>query len=501
MLSFFVLRFFTLLFLLLPSCSTPVRHAGASFHVALAPRSFKTAVTGTQAIGNVTIFDATPATRDFKSVFIKYAKAQDFLAGIGVHPDTHPEAGYPQFEPPAASSPGSDSASQGHASSGPSLLSPSPSSPGLVHALTNPNDEAPNIIGMPPMAPGTVQMPLTDYISGAMDVLYYGPLDFGSPPQSLTVDIDTGSADLWVPANCQACANNQFSSYRSSTYRGTVTRCAITYGSGKVSGSLATDIVGIGPATVRGQTFCAVRKESSDLNDEPNSGLLGMAFGSISEMGRPTFFENLLAQKQLAQSIFSVHLTRTRETGSQVCFGCYDATKAVGPIRWNPVISRTYWSIALNGLSVNNSQSVPANLTAAIDTGTTLIYLPAELADDFYALIPGSASAMQYGAGEQPAYTRECALIACHKGFYTVPCDTTMTVALNLHGETFAIHPGDFNLGRTDADSNDCVGGILALGNGFPPNLAIIGDEFLKSWYSVFDYSGRVGFARSINNG
>ena len=140
---------------------------------------------------------------------------------------------------------------------------------------------------------------------------------------------------------------------------------------------------------MRGQTFCAVRKESSDLNDEPNSGLLGMAFGSIAESGRPTFFENLLAQKQLAQSIFSVHLTRTLETGSQVCFGCYDATKAAGPVRWNPVISRvsgccyacvergdvegvdllsnvwqTYWSIALDGVSVNNTQSVSANLTA-----------------------------------------------------------------------------------------------------------------------------------------
>ena len=31
-----------------------------------------------------------------------------------------------------------------------------------------------------------------------------------------------------------------------------------------------------------------------------------------------------------------------------------------------------------------------------------------------------------------------------------------MTVALNMRGEMFAIHPGDFNLGRTDADSK-CV--------------------------------------------
>ncbi|EJF65495.1 acid protease [Dichomitus squalens LYAD-421 SS1] len=461
-------------------------------------------MTGTQAIGNVTVFNPAPVTRELNAIFYKYAKAQQFLQGIDVHPETHPEAGYPQFVPPDTSgalltniqaSPSQPDSSDPDSPSAPS------STPKLLHALTGPGDDTPNIIGMPPMAPGTIQMPLKDYISGAMDVLYYGPLNFGSPPQSLTVDIDTGSADLWVPEGCQGCGNDQFFSKQSSTFRRSTTRCAITYGSGKVSGTLATDIVGLGTASVSGQTFCAVRKESSDLNDEPNSGLLGMAFGSIAQSGKATFFENLLAQKQLAQSVFSVHLTRTRETGSQVCFGCYDATKAMGPVRWNSVISRTYWSIAMDGLSVNKTLSVSANLTAAIDTGTTLIYLPSGVADDFYALIPGSASAMQYGAGKRLTRILDSVANNNTTGFYTVPCDTTVTVALILNGETFSIYPSDFNLGRTDVDSNDCVGGILALGNGFPQNLAIIGDEFLKSWYSVFDYSGRVGFARSINNG
>ena len=251
MLSLVVFRVFTLLFLLLalPSSSTPVHHAGASFHVAIAPRGFKIAVTGTQAIGSVSTFDSDWAvsrhrhpssmrklmvtqTKDFNSVLLKYGNASQFLRGINVNPDTHPEAGYPKFEPPTPSDHGAGSASQGHPGTVPSLLSPSSSSassPEALHALTNANDETPNIIGMPPMAPGTVQMPLTDYISGAMDVLYYGPLDFGSPPQSMTVDIDTGSADLWVPAGCQGCANDQFSSRHSTTYRGSTTRCAITY--------------------------------------------------------------------------------------------------------------------------------------------------------------------------------------------------------------------------------------------------------------------------------
>ena len=41
-------------------------------------------------------------------------------------------------------------------------------------------------------------VPLTDYVHANMDYLYYANLQIGTPPQALTVDIDTGSADLWV---------------------------------------------------------------------------------------------------------------------------------------------------------------------------------------------------------------------------------------------------------------------------------------------------------------
>lgn len=66
-----------------------------------------------------------------------------------------------------------------------------------------------------------------------------------------------------------------------------------------------------------------------------------------------------------------------------------------------------------------------------------------------------------------------------------------------------------------------CVGGVLGIGQGFPDNLAIVGDAFLKSCkpshkapesmrpeadqstgYSIYDYSNgaRVGLAASTNN-
>ncbi|KAG1767034.1 hypothetical protein EV702DRAFT_1148044 [Suillus placidus] len=60
----------------------------------------------------------------------------------------------------------------------------------------------------------------------------------------------------------------------------------------------------------------------------------------------------------------------------------------------------------------------------------------------------------------------------------------------------------DFNLGQDGNGSKNCIGGIVGMDDTFMEGFAIIGDEFLKSWYSVYDYShgARVGFAPSVNN-
>jgi Eukaryotic aspartyl protease len=73
------------------------------------------------------------------------------------------------------------------------------------------------------------QWPLQDEVSGALDVLYYGPLYVGTPSQAFTVDFDTGSSDIWLPANCHSCHGRQFEAGRSSTYRPTNQDVSITY--------------------------------------------------------------------------------------------------------------------------------------------------------------------------------------------------------------------------------------------------------------------------------
>jgi hypothetical protein len=89
-------------------------------------------------------------------------------------------------------------------------------------------------------------------------------------------------------------------------------------GSGEVSAVLAEDVVSVQGLSVQKQAFGAVTSASDDFNGYPNSGLLGLAFSSISASQQPTFFENLIREKQVAAPVFSVHMTRGQETGSEV---------------------------------------------------------------------------------------------------------------------------------------------------------------------------------------
>ncbi|KAJ7733727.1 aspartic peptidase domain-containing protein [Mycena maculata] len=339
-------------------------------------------------------------------------------------------------------------------------------------------------------------LPLTDYNSYNMDLMYFAPhADFGTPPQSLSIDIDSGSADLWIPVNCSECANKQFEDTESTTCKNSGNSFSVSYGSGDVSGMLIQDVVSIAGLKVQNQYFGAVSEVSDDFRGLPNDGLLGMAFGTIAQCGEPTFFENLMENGMLPAPMFSVHLARNQESGSEVCFGCLDNTKTLGPVNWVPVLSKTYWSISMDGIGINGTL-MPTNLVAAysltfskiIDTGTTLIYLPDEVACAFYDMIPDSKHAPEYGPE-----------------FFTFPCSATLNIQFSFGGRSFVINLLDFNLGSTTPNSPDCVGGILSLGSdGFPDNLAII-VMFVKfvfdiTRYTTFDYDGpKVGFSPSVN--
>lgn len=71
---------------------------------------------------------------------------------------------------------------------------------------------------------------------------------------------------------------------------------------------------------------------------------------------------------------------------------------------------------------------------------------------------------------------------------------------MKLGTTSYAVNIADFNLGQLSSGSSSCVAGIVGedIGGSGSKQLAIIGDEWMKSWYSVFDYGNKVCVTASI---
>lgn len=139
----------------------------------------------------------------------------------------------------------------------------------------------------------------------------------GTPPQTITVLIDTGSGDLWIPShNCRLCVStarqdNHFFNAASSTTlqvavqddrsgaKGTVKGAApkpegatpkeigLEYASGQVRGVLVRDVFTIGNFHIEGQGFLLAEETHLTPSTHPWDGILGLAFPQLAKTGQP----------------------------------------------------------------------------------------------------------------------------------------------------------------------------------------------------------------------
>lgn len=343
------------------------------------------------------------------------------------------------------------------------------------------------------------QIGLTDYFSGGQDAAYYGSIGIGSPTQTFDVIFDTGSADFFVPSANATTSHQKFSTADSSTIEVSSAEWDITYGTGSSSGYLARDTVTIGGLAVPKTIFALADTTATVITNLPSDGICGLAFSTIATSGAPTVFENAISAGLISKPEFGFYLQRAKDLtsessgtvgGGQLCFGCTDNTKYTGSLNWVPVSARAYWEIPSDGITVNNNVVDGTSFAAAIDTGTSLTYVPTAVAKALYAQIGGTPAGD--GSGE-----------------YYVPCVSPFeAIGFSFGGVNYNVPLADIYLGyASSSDKSQCILGILgqdmydADGN----QVAIIGALFLKSVYSVFSYSNNgapaVAFAPSITSG
>uniref|UniRef100_A0A8C6TX67 pepsin A n=1 Tax=Neogobius melanostomus TaxID=47308 RepID=A0A8C6TX67_9GOBI len=319
----------------------------------------------------------------------------------------------------------------------------------------------------------------TEPMTNDADLSYYGVISIGTPPQSFSVIFDTGSSNLWVPSvycSSEACENHKkFNPSLSSTFHWGNQSLSIEYGTGSMTGYLASDNVEVGGIMVRGQVFGVSQTEADFMAQMAADGILGLAFQTIASDDVVPVFNNMIKQGLVSEPLFSVYLSSNAQQGSELVLGGIDQRYYTGAITWIPLSSATYWQIKMDSVTVNGQTVACAGgCQAIIDTGTSLIVGPNSDIGNLNSWV--GASLNQYGE----------AIVNCQN----IPNMPDVTFSLNGHAFTV---PASAYISQT---SYGCYTGF---GQGGSEPLWILGDVFIREYYAVFDTKSQsIGLAKSV---
>jgi saccharopepsin len=319
-------------------------------------------------------------------------------------------------------------------------------------------------------------------LSNFMNAQYYTEISIGSPAQTFKVILDTGSSNLWVPSTkCTSIAcflHTKYDSSASSTYKANGTAFAIQYGSGSMEGFVSSDTLRIGDITIPNQDFAEATKEPGlAFAFGKFDGILGLAYDVISVNHITPPFYSMVNQGLVDQPVFSFRLGDSEADGGEAVFGGIDPSAYTGKINYVPLRRKAYWEVELEQVSFGDDILELENTGAAIDTGTSLIALPTDIAEMINAQIGATRS---------------------WNGQYTVPCDKVPSLPdLTFHfgGKPYPLKGSDYIL----SVQGTCISSFTGMDINLPGgSLWIVGDVFLRRYFTVYDL-GRdaVGFATS----
>ena len=89
----------------------------------------------------------------------------------------------------------------------------------------------------------------------------------------------------------------------------------------------------------------------------------------------------MIDQGLIDSPVFSFRLGSSEEDGGEAVFGGVDSSAYSGDIHYVPVRRKAYWEVELEKVALGDDSLELENTGAAIDTGTSLIALPTQVAD------------------------------------------------------------------------------------------------------------------------
>ncbi|KAI8967036.1 endopeptidase [Mycotypha africana] len=322
-------------------------------------------------------------------------------------------------------------------------------------------------------------------ISNYMNAQYYGDIEIGTPPQKFSVVFDTGSSNLWVPStHCTSIAclmHSRYDSSQSSTFVENGTEFKIQYGTGSLEGFISQETLRVGGIKVENQGFAeSVKEPGFTFALARFDGIFGLGYDTISVKHTVPPFYHMVDRDLVDEQMFAFYLNdNSKDDGAsgELVFGGVDPDHYKGNITWAPVTRKGYWEIELEDIKFGGEYINLDRVGAAIDTGSSLLIAPTTVAD----LINHELGAQKNWAGQ---YTLDCSSVPTLPEFCFV-----------FNGQDFCLKGEDYVL----QVQGQCMSGFMGMDIPEPAGpLWIVGDVFLRKFYSVYDLANnRVGLAKA----
>ncbi|CAH1401432.1 unnamed protein product [Nezara viridula] len=311
-------------------------------------------------------------------------------------------------------------------------------------------------------------------------VHYVGEVGLGSPAQKFNVLFDTATPALWIPFD-------KFRSTESSSFQN-LSDCQVSrpYTTGHFNALNKKDVLEIGGASVKDQSFELV---TAGFEDKIFDGIFGLAYPSPSPVCGPEVIPvQNMANQGIAPAVFSFRYetdpyTKTPEHIGDVIFGIDNEYVDEAALKYITLSKKANWQIAVDRVNTLNGLAVcKEGCQAIIDSASPVIAGPIEEVNQLYQHITGGCS--------------------YHNGTYEINCQNVEhlpSLIFTINGIDYDLDGEDYVLRFPTRFGTTCISTLV--GMDLPEKTWVLGDAFMKRFYTVFDQeNGRVAFGQMKND-
>ncbi|KAK8008835.1 aspartic-type endopeptidase [Apiospora marii] len=331
---------------------------------------------------------------------------------------------------------------------------------------------------------------------------YYAEVTIGTPPQPITLVLDTGSSDTWVvDKSTDGCEGGDLCLTPSSSTVKMLdnTQFEITYGDqSNVSGTWMKDNLAIGGAATKN-----LQMGIATTVNKVYTGILGLGLraAEIPPGNYPNIMDVFYDQGLIGTKAFSLYLNAVEAPSGTVLFGGIDKAKFTGELLAVPLVpnsatqSSSFYFVTLDTFSMtfgNGTSSEPfsgAPRAVLLDSGATLTYLANSTVQRLYKALNNTV----FEDGSQVTQDGELAFVNCDLLDHESPLSKA-TFDFRFGGPNGPLIRVPLNqmiidmrpYGAEHPREKACMFGIVP--NSDPESeIYILGDSFLRSAYVVYD--------------